>query len=186
MKKIITVLLAIVLAISFLASIAIWFYVVVNVSPETTNTIKGVKVQIDNTIPSQFGLEVFGDSEFYVDVEVKGKKYLISSQNLSAEDIVIVAQTNNVDSAGFRTLTLKPEVESSNYTITHISQKSVDVYFDTPKTIQMVIEPEIIANGFDIAHHLHCFFPIFQRGTARLFVSAAAILSCKISNIHKL
>ena len=140
----------IVFAISFLASIAIWFYVVVNVSPETTNTIKGVKVQIDNTIPSQFGLEVFGDSEFYVDVEVKGKKYLISSQNLSAEDIVIVAQTNNVDSAGFRTLTLKPEVESSNYTITHISQKSVDVYFDTPKTIQMVIEPEIIANGFDI------------------------------------
>ncbi len=171
----------IVLAISFLASIAIWFYVVVNVSPETTNTIKGVKVQIDNTIPSQFGLEVFGDSEFYVDVEVKGKKYLISSQNLSAEDIVIVAQTNNVDSAGFRTLTLKPEVESSNYTITHISQKSVDVYFDTPKTIQMVIEPEIIANGFDIVKEG------FNTGDVKLSESAVTVTgpSTEINKITK-
>lgn len=171
----------IVFAISFLASIAIWFYVVVNVSPETTNTIKGVKVQIDNTIPSQFGLEVFGDSEFYVDVEVKGKKYLISSQNLSAEDIVIVAQTNNVDSAGFRTLTLKPEVESSNYTITHISQKSVDVYFDTPKTIQMVIEPEIIANGFDIVKDG------FNTGDVKLSESAVTVTgpSTEINKITK-
>ena len=171
----------IVFAIAFLASIAIWFYVVVNVSPETTNTIKGVKVQIDNTIPSQFGLEVFGDSEFYVDVEVKGKKYLISSQNLSAEDIVIVAQTNNVDSAGFRTLTLKPEVESSNYTITHISQKSVDVYFDTPKTIQMVIEPEIIANGFDIVKDG------FNTGDVKLSESAVTVTgpSTEINKITK-
>lgn len=171
----------IVLTISFLAAIVIWFYVVVNVSPETTNIIKGVKVQIDNTVPSQFGLEVFGDSEFYVDVEVKGKKYLISSQNLSAEDIVIVAQTSNVDSAGFRTLTLKPESESSNYTITHISQKSVDVYFDTPKTIQMVIEPEIVANGFDIVKEG------FNTGDVKLSESAVTVTgpSTEINKITK-
>ena len=95
------------LIFSFIAAIIIWLGVVINVSPETTRTIQNVKVTIDNTVPAQFGLEVFGDNEFYVDVTVKGKKYLISS--LKAEEISVVAQTNNVDSAGVRTLLLKPE-----------------------------------------------------------------------------
>ena len=66
------------LAFSFVAAIVIWLGVVINVSPEMTTTIQNVKVTIDNTVPSQFGLEVFGDSEFYVDVTVKGKKKNIS------------------------------------------------------------------------------------------------------------
>lgn len=141
-----------VFVIALLSSIIIWLAVAINVSPETTRTINKVKVTIDNTVPSQFGLEVFGDSEFYVDVTVKGKKYQISSANLSAEDIVVLAQTNNVDSAGNRTLLLKAEsaTDSSNYTISGISQRSIDVYFDVPKTIDMVVEPEVITDGFEV------------------------------------
>jgi len=140
------------LVVSFLAAIVIWVAVVINVSPETTRVIQGVKVTIDNTVPSQFGLEVFGDTEFYVDVTVKGKKYQISTSALSAEDILVVAQTNNVDSAGTRTLLLKAESASgsTDYTISAVSQKSIDVYFDVPKTVQMVIEPEVITNDFEI------------------------------------
>ena len=48
------------LAFSFVAAIIIWLAVVINVSPEMTTTIQNVKVTIDNTVPSQFGLEVFG------------------------------------------------------------------------------------------------------------------------------
>ena len=142
----------IVLVISFLLAITIWLAVVINVSPETERTISNVKVTIDNTIPAQFGLEVFGDTEFYVDVKIKGKKYQISSSAVSAEDIVVVAQTTNVDSAGKRTLVLKAEPisENADYTISEISQRSIDVYFDIPKTIQMVIEPQVIATGFEI------------------------------------
>lgn len=136
---------------SLLAALVIWLLVVVNVSEATTRVIQGVKVNIDSTVPSQFGLEVFGEKEFTVDVTVKGKKYQISPTALSAEDIVITAQTNNVDSAGNRTLQLKPEIpDGADYTITTISEKSIDVYFDTAKTVQMVIEPQVVAEGFPI------------------------------------
>ncbi len=133
------------LAFSFVAAIIIWLSVVINVSPEMTTTIQNVKVTIDNTVPSQFGLEVFGDNEFYVDVTVKGKKYQISS--LKPEDIKILAQTNNVDSAGMRTLLLKSDQTfgSDDYTVTAISHKSIDVYFDVPKTVQLVIEPDVVS-----------------------------------------
>lgn len=141
-----------VFVIAFLSSIIIWLAVAINVSPETTRTINNVKVTIDNTVPSQFGLEVFGDSEFYVDVTVTGKKYQISPANLSADDIIVSALTNNVDSAGNRTLFLKAEPVngSNNYTISWVSQKSIDVYFDVPKTVNMVVEPEVITDGFEI------------------------------------
>ena len=138
------------LAFSFIAAIIIWLTVVINVSPEMTTTIQNVKVTIDNTVPAQFGLEVFGDNEFYVDVTVKGKKYQISS--LKPEDIKILAQTNNVDSAGIRTLLLKSDQTFGNndYTVTAISQKSIDVFFDVPKTVQIVIEPDIVVDNIEI------------------------------------
>ena len=138
-----------VLVFSLLAALFIWLLVVVNVSPATTRVIKDVKVNIDSTIPAQFGLEVFGEKDFTVDVTVQGKKYQIAA--LSAEDIVVTAQTNSVDSAGSRTLQLKPEIpEGADYTITTMSSKNVEVYFDTAKTVQMVIEPQVIAEGFPI------------------------------------
>lgn len=142
----------IVLLISFLSAIVVWVMVAVFASPPTTRVIQGVKVVIDENVPSQFGLEVFGESEFTVDVTVKGKKYLISSASLTADDIIVTAQTNNVDSAGKRTLTLKAESASgsADYTISSISSKTVDVYFDTAKTVEMVIKPLVVADGFNV------------------------------------
>lgn len=141
-----------VLLFSLVSAVVIWLLVVINVSSQTTRVIKDVKVTIDQTVPSQFGLEVFGESEFTVDVTVTGKKYQISTANLSKEDIEVVAVTNNVDSAGFRTLQLmaEPVSESASYTISSISSKTIDVYFDTEKTVQFVIEPDIVTDGFPI------------------------------------
>lgn len=143
---------AFVFVLSLFISIIIWLMVVINVSPQTTRVIKDVKVTIDDTVPSQFGLEVFGESEFTVDVTVKGKKYQISTGNLSAEDIVVTAVTTNVDSAGFRTLQLRAEPANDNasYTISSVSSKTIDVYFDTAKSVQFVIEPQIITDGFPV------------------------------------
>ena len=140
-----------VLIFSLVSALVIWLMVVVNVSPATTRVIQDVKVTIDSTVPSQFGLEVFGETEFSVDVTVSGKKYQISSAALSAEDVVIIAQTNSVDSAGKRVLQLKPEIpDGADYTITNISSKTIEVYFDTAKTVQMVIEPQVVTDDFPI------------------------------------
>lgn len=140
------------LILSLFCALAIWLAVMIYASPETTRVIQGVKVNIDDTVPSQFGLEVFGNKDFTVDVTVKGKKYMISASALSAEDIIVTAQTNSVDSAGKRTLQLKAEASenSSGYSISSLSQKTIEVYFDTLKTVQMVIEPDVKAKGFPI------------------------------------
>lgn len=140
------------LIVSLVGAIVIWLFVVINVSPQTTRVIKDVKVTIDETVPSQFGLEVFGESEFTVDVTVSGKKYQISSANLSAEDIIVTAVTTNVESPGFRTLQLKAEPASQNaaYTISSTSVKTVDVYFDTAKSVQFAIEAEIETGDFPV------------------------------------
>ncbi|MBR2877243.1 MAG: hypothetical protein IKC01_08895 [Clostridia bacterium] len=172
-----------VFAFSLVLSLIIWLAVVINISPETTRVIQNVKVSIDTTVPSQFGLEMFGENEFYVDVTVKGKRYEISTSALSNEDIVVVAQTNNVDSAGTRTLMLKAESASGSddYTVSAISQKSVDVYFDVPKTVQMVIEPEILTDGFEIVEDG------FETGDVNLSETAVNVTgpSTEINKIEK-
>lgn len=135
---------------SVLVAVFIWMMVVVNASSHSTKVIKDVKVTIDNSVPAQFDLDVFGESEFYVDVTVSGKKYLIS--NLTEKDVVVNAITNNVNSAGVHNLSLYSEAANgkNEFTVSSLSQKSVSVYFDTTKTVQLVVEPEIVTNGSPI------------------------------------
>ena len=78
----------IVLAISFIIALLIWLLVVINYSPETTRTIQGVKVNIDTTVPSQFGLEVFdsGTSMFHDEILYNLKNpYLRESLKIKAK-----------------------------------------------------------------------------------------------------
>lgn len=168
---------------SLLVAVVVWLVVVINVSPATTRVIQGVKVVIDTTVPAQFGLEVFGQSEFEVDVTVSGKKYQISPAAVSKEDIVVTAQTTNVDSAGKRTLVLKaePASGSSDYKIKSISTKTIEVYFDISKTVQMVIEPQVIADGFPIVDEG------YTCGDINLSETAVTITgpSTEVNNIEK-
>ena len=140
----------IVFVFSVLVAVLIWTMVVVGASTHSSRVIKGVKVTIDDTVPSQFDLSVFGESEFYVDVTVSGKKYLLS--NLTEKDIVVNAVTNNVNSAGVHSLTLYSEAANgkNEFTVSSLSQKTVNVYFDTTKSVQLVIEPEIVTSGSPI------------------------------------
>ncbi len=173
-----------VLLISFFTALAVWLLVTIYASSEITRVIPNVKVAIDTAVPSQFGLEVFGDNEFFVDVTVKGKKYLVSAASLSADDISVVAKTSNVDSAGVRTLQLKAESvsDSKDYKITSVSQKTIDVYFDTPKSVEMVIVPKVKAKGFPIVKDG------FTTGDIKLSDTAVTVSgpSAEVNNIVKI
>lgn len=138
-----------VLAFSFAAALVIWLIVAINVSPLTERVVKNVKVTIQMSTPSQLGLTVFGDAEFNVDVTVEGKKYLVSTSALTADDIIVTAQTTLVDSAGKSTLQLKaePAVDNGEFEIKSISQSTVEVYFDTEKTQQFSITPQVVYSG---------------------------------------
>lgn len=134
-----------ILAISFVVSFVLWMWVAIEKSPETQRVISDVPVQInlENSVPQQLGLEVFGNSEFTIDVTVKGKKYVTSS--LTSDDIVVTANTNYVDSSGVKTLQLKVSQKDSNseYEITSYSSNYIEVYFDTYKEIELPIVGKI-------------------------------------------
>lgn len=137
-----------ILIISFIISFVLWMWVAIEKSPETQRVITGVPVQInlENSVPEQLGLEVFGNSEFTVDVTVKGKKYVTSS--LSADDIVVTANTNYVDGSGVKTLQLKvaQKESDSDYEIASYSANYIEVYFDTYKEVELPIEGKIETN----------------------------------------
>ena len=121
--------------LSFLIALVLWLWVAIDKSPEIQTVITNVpvKINLENSIPQQLGLQIFGKSEFTVDVTVTGKKYILSS--LTADDIIIEANTNYVNSAGVKTLQLKvlPSDDSDDFVITNISSTHIEVFFDTYK-----------------------------------------------------
>ncbi|NCC86869.1 MAG: hypothetical protein EOM05_03235 [Clostridia bacterium] len=134
------------LGFSIVMALIIWIAVTLNKSPEVERTVKNVKVEIDTSVPEQLGYEVFGDDEYFVDVTVKGKRYLVGDNVLSANDIKVTAVTTNVDGAGKHSLSLKATAKdsTSDYTITSKSLDYIDVYFDVSKKIEMEVTPDIV------------------------------------------
>ncbi len=131
--------------LSLVAAFALWTWVAVEQSPEVQRVIKDVPVSInlENTIAQQLGLQIFGASEFKVDVTVTGKKYIVSS--LSSEDIVVDANLNYVDSAGTKTLALKisPKNTADDFKITSSSSNYIEVFFDTYKEAEFLLQSNI-------------------------------------------
>lgn len=123
----------------------IWIWVAIEKSPEIQTVITKVPVSInlENSIPQQLNLQIFGESEFTVDVTVTGKKYILS--NLTAEDIKVEANTNYVDSAGTKTLQLKvsPVDNSEEFTISSVSSTYIEVFFDTYKEVELSLNGNV-------------------------------------------
>lgn len=142
------------MVVSFLIAFGLWIWVAIDKSPEIQTVITNVpvKINLENSIPQQLGLQIFGKSEFTVDVTVTGKKYILS--NLKAEDIQVEANTNYVNSAGTKTLQLKvtPTDTSEEFDIASVSSTYIEVFFDTYKEVELSI------NG-DIATELKSIIP---------------------------
>ena len=133
------------MVISFVIALGLWVWVAIDKSPEIQTVITNVpvKINLENSVPQQLGLQIFGKSEFTVDVTVTGKKYILS--NLKAEDIQVEANTNYVDSAGTKTLQLKvaPADSSEEFTISSVSSTYIEVFFDTYKEIEFSISGDV-------------------------------------------
>lgn len=132
--------------VSLIIAFGLWIWVAIDKSPEIQTVISNVPVNInlENSVPKQLGLQIFGESEFTVDVTVTGKKYILS--NLKTEDIFVEANTNYVDSAGNKTLQLKvlPAVSSDDFQITSVSSTYIEVFFDTYKEVEFSLNGDIV------------------------------------------
>ncbi|MEG2395494.1 MAG: hypothetical protein RSB11_00525 [Oscillospiraceae bacterium] len=135
----------IVMLFSIIMAFGIWIWVSIEKSPEIETTVMSVPVQIDleNSVPSQLNLKIFGKSDFSVDVTVKGKKFIVST--LNAEDFVVTAVTNYVDSAGNKSLLVRATTQKSNadFEIVGLSQNYIEVYFDNLKETEFAIESKV-------------------------------------------
>lgn len=136
------------MVVSFIIALGLWVWVAIDKSPEIQTVITNVpvKINLENSIPQQLGLQIFGESEFTVDVTVTGKKYVLS--NLKAEDIQVEANTNYVNSAGTKTLQLKlsPTDSSEEFTISSVSSTYIEVFFDTYKEVELSLSGDVATN----------------------------------------
>lgn len=135
---------------SLAAAVIIWLIVAIQFSPQDERVVKDVPVKINMSSNIEtFDLQLFGITEFKVDVIVSGKRYIVSSNNLSADDFIVTANTNYVDSAGKYSLKLdvKRKSPDSDFEILKVSSENIEVYFDTFQESEFALEPEIISLG---------------------------------------
>ena len=132
--------------ISFLIAFIVWITVSLNESPEVERVIENVKVNVDESVPSQLGYKAFGGEDIYIDITVRGKRYLVGDNVLNAEDFDVVALSSKVDKPGRYTLQVKavPKNAQAGYTIIAKSKDYVEIYFDQPKTLELPVEPDVI------------------------------------------
>lgn len=139
-----------VMLISFILAVSIWLFVAIQFSPPEERVIKDIPVKIDmsQSIDS-FDLQIFGTSDFTIDVTVTGKRYVVAQTVLTSDDIVVTANTNYVDSAGKYSLKLdvKKKNQQADYEITKVSEDNIEVYFDTYSEREFSLIPEVISSG---------------------------------------
>ncbi|MBK5252542.1 MAG: hypothetical protein JJE29_07925 [Peptostreptococcaceae bacterium] len=88
--------------VSVALSVMLWFYVMGDINPELTTTINNIGVELLNIEElSQSGLEMIGQKDYVVQVEIKGRRndvYKVTSENIkiSADVMGFKYGTNSV------------------------------------------------------------------------------------------
>ena len=162
-----------VLALSIIAAVIIWIVVAIQASPEDDRIIKDVpvKIEISNNV-SNLGLQMFGNTDFTVEVKVHGKRYEVAESVLTKDDISVVAKTNYVDSTGSQTLKLEvtaKDPSKANYEIVSLSQDSINVYFDYYKEGEYTLQPDVVYDGASyVTNGLIAETPVLSANTVKL------------------
>lgn len=145
----------ILIVFSLLIATAIWIMTAMNISPPDEKTISDIPVEInlDGSVPSQFGLKLFNNEEKKISVTVSGKRYAI--RDISVDDIKASVDTSSVTSSGKHTLpiTVSPAGKQSDFSIVDYTPSYVEAYFDTYSEFSANVETELngeysIAEGF--------------------------------------
>lgn len=168
---------------SFILAVVIWLVVSIALSPIDTAVIKDVPVSIDltNSVPAQLDLQIFGQSDFTVDVEVSGKRYIVNSDSVNADSVKVIAQTAYVDSAGKHTLALKVTKTNENdeFEIIDTSEEYIEVYFDVYKELDFPVEPKVNSKGKIVKDGYIAGEPILSADTVTVSGPATEVDSIK-------
>ena len=116
-------------AVSVVLAVVLWLVVAIQFSDSQEAVFSEIPVTIDTTMTDKLDLQMFGQTDFTVTVQVTGKRYEISSAVLEKEDFIVAASTVNVSSAGKYTLPLTVRLAdaASDVKIVGYSPETVDV-----------------------------------------------------------
>ncbi len=147
-----------ILASSIVIAVIFWAAVCISFSPETQVVIEDVPVNIEmkNSVPEQYGLRMFGEGSYTVDITVSGSRYVVGGKLLSRDDFKVVADTSSVTSAGTHSLQIRVTKanNSDDFTIEEVSENFVNVYFDeyaekqASITVSMNSDENIVEEGY--------------------------------------
>lgn len=148
-----------VMIVSLAIAVVFWASVCIAFSPETEVVVENVPVEIEleNSVPSQYGLKMFGENNHTIDITIKGSKYLIGGRLITPQDFKVTASTSTVTSAGNHSLQLRVGKvnENANFTIENYSASYINVYFDeyaeAQANIEVRVEGDEITKGDFIA-----------------------------------
>ncbi len=134
---------------SILVAFIFWIVVALEYAPVIENEIKDIPVKIDmnNSVPDKLGLQIFGQSDYTINVTVRGNRYIVGGDLLTADDFEATAQTAYVDSAGKHSLVVKVTAKDANadYEIISKSTDYIEVYFDKYAEKEVEVTPRIVS-----------------------------------------
>ena len=145
----------IVFLISLMIAVICWGAVSIVNTKEEERTITGVKVQLTQTEEpfDKYGLSVFDQTDFFIDVTLKGYSYLL--RDITSDNIELTASCSSVAAAGTYDLSVTSALSgnvNNNVKITKLSAGSIKVYFDkeVEKTFNIIEDIEE-KSGYAIA-----------------------------------
>lgn len=134
---------------SIFVAFIFWIVVALEYAPVIENEIKDIPVKIDmnNSVPDKLGLQIFGQSDYTINITVRGNRYIVGGDLLTADDFEATAQTAYVDSAGKHSLVVKVTAKDANadYEIISKSTDYIEVYFDKYAEKEVEVTPRIIS-----------------------------------------
>lgn len=137
----------VVIIISFILAVVIWFAYSIVVAPERPKTVEKVPITINlsGSIPEERGLKAYGYEGITVDVEIYGNSYAVG--NAKPEDIIVTVSQQSLSQVvdvGYKKLQLIAHSADGSFTVNSISQTEIEVYFDIHETREFEVTPNII------------------------------------------
>lgn len=146
---------------SIVVAFIFWIVVALEYAPVVENEIDNIPVKIDmeNSVPDKLGLQIFGQSEYTINITVKGNRYVVGGDLLTADDFEATAQTAYVDAAGNHSLQVKVTAKDANadYEIISKSADYIEVYFDKYAEKEVTVTPRIISELDDYTDDEYMF-----------------------------
>lgn len=146
---------------SIVTAFIFWIVVALEYAPVIDNVVEKVPVKIDieNSVPDKLGLQVFGNNDYTVDLTVRGNRYDIGGNLVTADDFDVIAQTAYVNSSGNHTLKVKATLKDADadYEIIGISSEYIDVFFDQYEEKEVEVIPKIVTKLTDVTDNEYMF-----------------------------